>query len=724
MQKTLKYLVTFILFLIPAFSLIVANTYFFPFITGKAFYFRILVELAFAGWTILAFLDARYRPRLNPVTIAISIFALVALAADLLGVNPLRSIWSNFERMEGWLVIIHLWAFFIVTSCMFGYGDEGRRNWHRWLNMNLGIAGVVALYGFFQLFGWAVIHQGSSRIDASLGNAAYMAVYMLMNTFIAAYMFFAVRRYGRASVAAQWFYGIASIVFGFMLFQTATRGTILGLIGAVILSLAIYAVFGKGEKGKWRLVSAAIIVAIIVIGIIFWLNRDAQFVKNSEVLNRMASISISETRTQARGYVWPMAIEGFKERPILGWGQENFNYVFNSHYNPEMWSHEQWFDRAHNVYLDWLVAGGILGFLAYLSLYIFAIISIWKSQLSIAEKSALIGLVAGYAVHNIFVFDNLASYVMFVAVLGFVNSFKEGKQIKILGIEPVRLDAVQYIVAPIAIVLLVASLYFVNVRPIQANTRLIEALQACANGKPDMSLFESALTPQSYMANQEVREQLITCTNNVLLGQYPPETKQNFFTFTVDQINKQIENTPNDTRVYTLSGYLFNAIGQSEAAERNLEKAYELSPKKQSIGLPLVNSYATQGKFDEAISILDEMYKAVPSHPGVRDAYARVLVLEGKESEARSIFGDDPLLFESQSMAQIYAVNKNYSKAISIYRNLIATDPANVQLKVELAQIQNMAGQKSQAIATLRGISSEYPEYKVQIDAMIAEIQK
>ena len=52
--------------------------------------------------------------------------------------------------------------------------------------------------------------------------------------------------------------------------------------------------------------------------------------------------------------------------------KDTFNYLFNENYNPKMWAHEQWFDRAHNVFLDWLVATGLLGLGFYLLLYFFS----------------------------------------------------------------------------------------------------------------------------------------------------------------------------------------------------------------------------------------------------------------------------------------------------------------------------------------------------------------
>ena len=137
LQKTLRYISLGALFLVPIFPLLVANSFFFPFITGKAFYFRILVELAFSSWVILAFLDAKYRPKFSPLTTVVTLFAVIALIADLMGVAPIRSIWSNFERMEGWLVVAHLWMFYMVAAHVFGAGEEAKRMWHRWLNVSL-----------------------------------------------------------------------------------------------------------------------------------------------------------------------------------------------------------------------------------------------------------------------------------------------------------------------------------------------------------------------------------------------------------------------------------------------------------------------------------------------------------------------------------------------------------------------------------------------------------
>ncbi len=787
LQKTLSYIAVGSLFLIPIFPLLVANSFFFPFITGKAFYFRILVELAFSSWIILAFLDTKYRPKFTPLTIGVTLFAVIALVADLLGVAPIRSIWSNFERMEGWLVVAHLWMFYMVAVHMFGAGEEGKRMWHRWLNMSLGVACIITIYALVQLFGGAAIHQGSTRLDASLGNAAYLAVYLLMHIGITMYLFFVARAKQIANAGfLQLAYPILAIIFSFIVLETQTRGTIVGLIGAVLLALALYALCARGATAKKsRIISGSIIGGIILVILMFTsivylhriplasvknespivraimyvdvmsavsggpslIYRVGNFIDKSPILNRIASISLSDTKTQARAYIWPMALKGALERPILGWGQENFNYIFNKDYNPKMWTQEQWFDRAHSVFLDWLVASGFVGLIAYLALYVLALVAIWRSDLKIAQKSVLTGLIAGYAVHNIFVFDNLASYVFFFALLGFTGSLSVSASLKskksgvssgaVLGAssssklslwfeqKTFSKDAVEYIVAPIAIVALVAGIYFLNVRPIQANTQLITALTACSGsaGTADTTLFTKALLV-SPIANQEIREQILSCAGNVIGSQYPGPTKQAFFELATKAIQDQIAAAPKDARMYVLGGVFLANVNQATQALPILEKAHELTPGKQMVAIQLASIYINTGKTDEALALLKTAYESDPSYGEAQSAYVTGLIIANKDAEAHRLFGTTtPSLFETDRVARAYLSIKQYDKAIEIYKKLLATDDKNVDLRAQLAQAYYGAGMIWLAVDTMRAIEKDHPEYKAQVEAAIKQIQ-
>lgn len=761
-DKILKYSSITLLAAVSFLPLYVANPLFFPFITGKAFVFRILVELAFALWLILlirekgttvAGTERSVAPRINSITIAITAFVSIIFIADLLGLNVLRSFWSNFERMEGWITLIHLWAYFIVLSSIFGTGyvsghassSEAHKNWHRFFNVVLIAGFITAMYGLFQFFGWADIHQGSSRVDASLGNSAYMAVYMIINAFLAGYMAFDTY-IKRSKFSPPFFiYSLLAIFFSFIMFQTATRGTILGWVAAILVSLAIYAVFGKNKKGdtskessgaistRSRLIASGAIVLVLIIGTLFYFNRDAQWIKNNQVLGRIATISISDTKTQARGFIWPMALKGVFETPktaIIGVGQENFNYIFNAHYDPKMWAHEQWFDRAHSVFIDWLVAGGLIGFISYLSLYLFALIYIIKSHLHIGQKSILIGLLVGYGIHNIFVFDNQTSYIMFFTVLAFIHSFLPGKVPKFLHdtkrhVSEDYITVRDYIFVPIIVILLGTSLYFINIRPIQANTGLIAALRSCSDVKTlSTKTFEKVFDLDQTVANQETLEQLYSCSGNVLRSQLPQEKKIEFYNLTKTEIEKQASTTPNDARLYILAGNFFDSIGDWSTGTAYLEKAHKLSPTKQSIASELALNYLNIGKSTEAIEIAGKAYESDMENYKARTSYIITLIYTGEEKKAIEIFGKNPEFFEDEQVINAYVTLKQYDKAIALYKSIMLKNPNEQRNYSALASIYLMNGQKAKSIETIKIAGDKFPEIKKQADAIIKQIEE
>src|SRR3989338_2693370 len=183
-QQIARWVALGALFLIPLTPLVVANSYFFPFITGKAFYFRILVELAVVAWAVLAVLDKAYRPRFSWIGAAVIGFVLWMFVADAFAINAAKAFWSNFERMEGWVLLIHLLGFFYAAGAVL----RAEKKWRAWFLASLAVSFVISLYALLQLNGSLTIHQGSTRIDATFGNSAYLAVYLLFNVFIALWL--------------------------------------------------------------------------------------------------------------------------------------------------------------------------------------------------------------------------------------------------------------------------------------------------------------------------------------------------------------------------------------------------------------------------------------------------------------------------------------------------------------------------------------------------------
>src|ERR1035437_5624639 len=677
--------------------LIVSNGLFFPFITGKAFIFRIAVELAFAVWVILACRDASVRPKKSILLYTVTAFTVIALVADLAGVNPIRSLWSNFERMEGWITIVHLWAYFIVLSSVF----KKREHWNQFFNVSFFIATIVSIWGILQFFGATEIHQSADRLDATLGNSEYLAVYMLIHVFLALYRGVSSIVTGIKNSSVLWPFGLIyiglSLLYSLILVGTQTRGTTLALGASLFLTALLYTIFAKSEDPidrVGRVISICVLSLIVIVSVGFYSVRNTHFVQSHNTLQRLANISFNNARIQ---FIWPIALKGFEQKPLLGWGQENFNYVFNDYYNPAAWGQEQWFDRAHNVFIDWAIAGGIVGFLGYLALFLSGILVVWKTSMSARDKSILTGLLVGYGIHNIFVFDNLASYMMFFIVLSYLAyEYGSSNDVHIGGEHPIDLEIANWVVAPIVLIVLASGFYFIDYRPYKANQKLIVALSECQQGgQPQASFYLDALAVNSYIANQEIREQLYSCAGAIVPSSAVPDADKLLFIQAVTKAaDDQITATPADVRGYLFVGTFFNNIGQWDLSKKYLDTAYKLSPNKQSVLFQVALDDMNTGKVDEGLAVFKKAYELATDYPAAKSTYEHALIFQ-----------------------------KKFAEAIPLLESSAIDNPSDVQTLVNLTIAYLGVKDTDKAIAELQKVGVANPQYKSQVDSYIAQIK-
>ncbi len=620
--------------------IILSSNTFFPFIVGKNFAFRIVVEIMLAAYIVLAAIDPAYRPKKSYLLGALATFIGIITLAAIFGENPTKSFWSNFERMEGVVTYFHLFAYFIVASTVITV----RKMWRPYLNLHLAAGVIMAVYAVLQWSGALQIVQDGNRVNGTLGNAAYLGTYALFNVFIAG--FFLVRESFTTTGERVRVTIYATIVLlqTFVLYHTATRGAMLGLLVGAILTTLLIAIFER-EKKVLRMSAAGVLVAIVIFIGGFIAVRDAQFMKDSPVLSRFASISLTEQTTKSRFMIWGMAIEGFKEKPILGWGMENFNYVFNKYYNPNMHGQEQWFDRAHNVFFDWLTAGGLPALLAYLSLFGLAIYMIWRrvDTLSILEKSVLTGLLGGYFFQNLFVFDNITSLIYFFTILAFVESLSHRpadthkKNETPLGVS----EDVAFVVSGSAIILAIVLIYNVNYVGYMQNTTLIRAMSERTAEGPvhNLKLFKDTIAYGSF-GTSEAREQLGQLSMNGFdSSKGISDIQKSFLILALDELIKQANGLPMDARYQLFAGSLLGRTGQFDQAITFLTKAHELSPSKQTILFELGGAYYNKKDTAKGEEIFKRAYDLATEYDDAKKFYMQILTENGKHAEAEQLLG-------------------------------------------------------------------------------------
>ncbi len=719
MKDFAKGLVYLGVFAIPFIVLIISNSMFFPFITGKNFTFRIITEIIFAGWIILALYEPAYRPRFSWILSGFVALLGIMAVSDSLGPSPLASFWSNFERMDGYMTLLHTFMYFIVAGSVL----TTDKLWDRWFNTTLVAGVILSLYAFAQLSGNITINQGGWRLDGTLGNSAYMAIYTLFHAFIALLMFFRTK-----SAGFKYLYGGLFLLFTILLVQTATRGTILGLFGGLFAATTYIALFNAGYP-QARKFAAGGLISLVVLAGLFITFRESSFIQNNPYLGRLANITLSEGNVRFK--VWNMAVEGFKERPLLGWGQSNFNYVFNEWYDPSIYFAEAWYDRVHNIFFDWLITGGILGFVAYFSIYFSALYYLFLRPLitredkafSVVERGVLIGLLGGYLVHNFFVFDNIVSYIFYGTMLAYIHS-RVGTEFAALKNKRFDTRVIEQVAAPVVGIACLVAVYLINVPGILAAQDIIDAF---SSKSPEAAIaeFESALSRGSF-ANQEVREQMTRQQQS--LEQSPEvneELRQKFKARVEEELLKQIEEKPGDARVHVFISSFYRMIGDTEKAIEQLAIARQLSPNKQQIIFEQGLAYLQKGDYETGLSFMKEAYELDTTYGEAAVFYAAAALYAGKPEIIDEVINTDSLKiqFKTNDMVIQAAYRaKQYDMLKDIFNYRIEKNPSDKQLRVNLAFTLNESGDTAGAIEVLSKAAEDIPEFEAQAQQFIASL--
>lgn len=662
--KTISLGVVSVLALVLFTPTFVSESLLFPFISGKNFFFRSLV---LCGCVLFAWVIYKYR-RIASVNnfphIIFGFFVGVVLLADLFGVNPTRSIFGNFERMEGWFTIGLLYLLFILLYQTY----NSVFIWRTVFNVSLIPNIYIILFTFYQYFGGGTISQESHllRPDATLGNSSYLGGYALMYIFILAWLTLTSK-----NIFSKVVYGILILANMYVMALTLTRGALVGFavaIGSIVVMASAVYFFKKIKKQVMPrfLFLAPLAVGLCIIGTItFVLNRDSSFVQNSRPLQRLTTISLEDTSVRARVINWSMSWEGFKERPILGWGQENFLYVFSKHFDPRMGAYEAWYDRSHNIFLDWLIAAGVLGLAGYLGLYVVSLWMLWvrpnaRTVFSLQESILWTGFFVAYFVHNFFVFDNIASYVLFVFVLAYITwkSYFSEKS------APQELSKKQSIIIALILALIgILGIYFTVYRPWMGSMQLTHAMkytdvvlnaqsdaQAQAWSKQELGTAYtknelSSLAREKFqqatqhpLGRTEAREQLAQKLRSVLENKtISNDEKIEWVRLVMLELENEIKQDSNNARIYQLTAGVLLQIGKAKEAIVFFEKAQALSPKKQLIMLDTAIAYQLLGDYDKALEISKQAFDLDQTFVGAKTRYTLSLYRVGRDAEAQEL---------------------------------------------------------------------------------------
>lgn len=493
---------------------------FFPFIAYKALFFRMSVGLAalfFLIHLLSSLRNQEYIKKLvtrlkHPILVSAMVFAGAMTLAAALGVNPTQAFWSNFERGDGAFQLVHYVAFLVL--CALTLTD--RKRLERMLIVNIFVSVPVCLYALLQLTitdvnNWFVIAAGA-RVSGTLGNPSYLAAYLMFILSFILYFVLQKKNQWRITLSAI---GIFEL---FILLKTGTRGAFLGLLAAVIVFVITTASRSESKKVKhWMLGTLAAIAALIVV---FFATHQAAVWNNVPVLNRLVNLNSAINDIKPRLWSWGTALSGFAERPIAGWGAESFGVPFDKYYNPNHFGIESFFDRTHNIFLQYAIDGGLIVLIPWLAMFYF-----YYRRLARRKKdhwhTILFVLPIAYLTQGFFLFDTLPIYLgLFVLFTLVINTEHELPEEEV--VPDGSLPGINKATATLLIVGFMSFGYFTLWLPAKKNQALVTALSLQNSFMGQISAREPiTITPLDIMqAFEQALEQQSPIGQEETIGMY------------------------------------------------------------------------------------------------------------------------------------------------------------------------------------------------------------
>ncbi len=233
------------------------------------------------------------------------LWILILFISGLLGVNPTGAILGGSYRHQGWLFFLTLW---LTGKTLELLSVSSKNLFKKGLTAAVILQAVIVI--FQVVFGKTYLGKPLGTLGEANAVAGYLAI---------------------SSVYALGFW---PIIFPAILLT----GSRTGIVSYLVL-------FFFNWKKKF-LVLGMIAISILVIFSVF----------------KQKTFSIFENRP----LYWQMALSFIKEKPILGWGAESQELLYNREFaKREIFLTTTVVDRTHNLFLDVTVWTGTVGMLVF-----------------------------------------------------------------------------------------------------------------------------------------------------------------------------------------------------------------------------------------------------------------------------------------------------------------------------------------------------------------------
>lgn len=329
--------------------------------------------------------------------------------------NRQISFFGSYERDQGFLAQIYYLIFLLVAVNTIEKKDLGK-----YIFIVCVSSFLVGVYSLFQAAGMDLFNFGESGLDrsiSSIGQPNFLAQYLLLVIFLPIYLFIKTN-----NVYKKCFYALNILVVYLAIFFTYSRGGWFGLLFGILLTGGLFLYFEKPwEFIKKNRSKILLCILCLLVCLIFLAHGNESF--NSRIKN---AFDYKKSSLVVRFTFWENSIDLIKKRPWLGYGLENQRNYFIDYYRKDwaiLGDVNQYPDRAHNIFLDTLLVGGIIGSIivfAFFSLLIGIMVQNIKRNKEKVLNYLCLASVVSYIGSLLFSFQTTTDGVIFWLIISLV----------------------------------------------------------------------------------------------------------------------------------------------------------------------------------------------------------------------------------------------------------------------------------------------------------------
>ena len=662
-------------------------------------------------------------------------FFIILIVATIFSQDITFSIFGSPTRSGGVLNLLFFFIFSIILALFIN-----KNQWEKLFTILFitgSIASLLAIVQYFNLLKNVFIsHEGGST-PSFLGNSTILAIYMLFLSFLS-FVLFVQKQTKKEKIA----YGILFLLFIFTIFITGSRAGYLGLLAGFLYFFLWYP---YPKKFKILKITASLILLSSIVAIVFF-NFFPQIGEKNNTLkiitDRVSIQKIARDITGTRLSVWKITLQEIQDKPLLGWGPENFYIGFEKYYDPIPFDTPilLW-DRPHNILLDIAVSSGILSLLLYIGFWgtLF-----WKLQtVKNAQKKddyyadntiKIHGVQAafiGYSIVLFFNFDNFSTYIISFFFIGcaFYLIWLGKEAITIFPPKKTFLQKKPLILIYIAVA--IVFLWFWNIKPLYLNEKIAHA--------KNLAMVRYCKEAFSIANNENWAHAGILKSHAILLYSdimrncafIEPEKEVEYSKKMMFLLSIAAKTRPTFSRTWLFMGSFTNVLAAREEniekknnllLETNgyLQKALTLSPQRQEIfsemgkSYLIAQDYVSMKKMGQDCIKIDPRFNECYWYLGVAQIFLNEQE-EGKKNIALALqygYNYNP---GYKQLAVAYMSQKNWADAVLAYEKVLIPDetfaiPAAASHYATLAFLYEKAGDYTKAGQTALKVFRLQPE--------------